>query len=97
MMIVWQVAYLLLFLFWLLLLARLVSDWVMQLARSWRPGRVSAVGLEVVYSTTDPPLRLLRRIIPPLRLGGFSLDLGFILLAIIVFVLLFVVGRLAAG
>lgn len=97
MMIFWQAAYLLLFLFWLLLLSRLVTDWVRQLAHGWRPGRASAVGLEVVYSTTDPPLRLLRRIIPPLRLGGFSLDLGFILLAVIVFVLLFVVGGLASG
>jgi len=95
--IVWQIGYLAVFLFWLLLLSRLVGDWVMQLAREWRPGRASAVGLEVVYSTTDPPLRLLRRLIPPRRLGSFSVDLGFLVLAVIVYVLLLVLGRLASA
>jgi len=92
----WQLLYLLVFLFWLLLLARLVVDYVMMFARQWRPGRTVAVGLEVVYSATDPPLRALRRIIPPLRLGGMSIDLGFLVLVIIVYVLMIVVGGLAS-
>jgi YggT family protein len=37
---------------------------------------------EIVYTLTDPPLKLLRKIIPPLRLGQVSLDLGFIVLLI---------------
>jgi YggT family protein len=37
-----------------------------------------------VYSITDPPLKVLRRLIPPLRLGGISLDLGFLILFIAV-------------
>jgi YggT family protein len=92
---VWQVIYLLLYAFLLLLLARLVVDWVQMFARRWQPGRGAAVGLEVVYSVTDPPLKALRRVIPPLRIGGMSLDLGFILLLVIVYVLMNVVGGLA--
>jgi YggT family protein len=92
---VWQVIYLLLYVFLLLLLARLVVDWVRMFARQWHPGRGAAVGLELVYSATDPPLRALRRVIPPLRIGGISLDLGFILLLVIVYVLMSVVGGLA--
>jgi len=51
-----------------------------------------AAGLEVVYSATDPPLKLLRRLIPPLRLGGISIDLGFIVLFFVVLVLMNVVA-----
>ena len=78
--------------FFLLLLARLVFDYVMMFARSWRPSGVVAVGLEVVYSVTDPPLKALRRVIPPLRLGSFSIDLGFMVLLFVVYVLMNVVG-----
>ena len=84
--------YFVLLLFFLLLLARLVFDYVMMFARSWRPSGVVAVGLEVVYSVTDPPLKALRRVIPPLRLGSFSIDLGFMVLLFVVYVLMNVVG-----
>jgi YggT family protein len=90
---VWQLIYLLLYVFLLLLLARLVVDWVTMFARRWQPGRGAAVALEIVYSATDPPLKALRRLIPPLRIGGISLDLGFILLLVIVYVLMNVVGQ----
>jgi YggT family protein len=65
------------------------------LARHWRPGGLVAAGLEVVYSATDPPLKLLRRVIPPLRLGGISIDLGFIVLFFVVYILMSVVASLA--
>lgn len=87
----WQLTYLVLYLFMLLLMARLVADYVLMFSRRWRPGRGAAAVLEVVWSATDPPLRALRRLIPPLRLGGISLDLGFLLLFIIVFILMQVV------
>jgi YggT family protein len=90
----WQVAYLVVYFFFLFLLARLVFEWVQSLARRWHPSRASAVTLELVFSVTDPPLKLLRRFIPPLRVGGISLDLGFILLIVIVYVLMSLLGRL---
>jgi YggT family protein len=91
----WQALHFLLLVFLLLLVARFVVEWVMQLARHWRPGGLVAAGLEVVYSATDPPLKLLRRVIPPLRLGGISIDLGFIVLFFVVYILMSVVASLA--
>lgn len=62
------------------LLGRLVLDYVQMFARSWVPHGFWLVVCEGVYTVTDPPMRLLRRVIPPLRLGGLSLDLSFIVL-----------------
>lgn len=95
MAVVLGVAYFALLVFFILLIARLVFDYVMMFARSWRPSGVAAVGLEVVYSVTDPPLKALRRVIPPLRLGNFSIDLGFMILLFVVYVLMNFVSALA--
>ncbi len=92
MAVVLEVASFVLLVFFILLIARLVFDYVMMFARSWRPSGVAAVGLEVVYSVTDPPLKVLRRVIPPLRLGNFSIDLGFMVLLFVVYVLMNVVN-----
>ena len=96
MTVVLEVASFVLIVFFILLIARLVFDYVMMFARSWRPSGVAAVGLEVVYSVTDPPLKALRRVIPPLRLGNFSIDLGFMVLLFVVYVLMQVVQSAAA-
>jgi len=90
-----ELAYFVLLVFFILLIARLVFDYVMMFARSWRPSGVAAVGLEVVYSVTDPPLKALRRVIPPLRLGNFSIDLGFMVLLFAVYLLMTFVGQAA--
>ncbi len=89
--VVWQVLYIVLYCFLGILLARLVMDWVRQLARDWQPGRAMIVVLECIYTVTDPPLKFLRRHIPPLRLGSVALDLSFLVLMITVFVLISVV------
>ena len=73
--------------FLILLFARFVVDWVMVLARSWRPRGLVAAGLELVYSTTDPPLKAIRKVVPPLNLGGLRLDLGFMVLLIVLYIL----------
>lgn len=95
MAVVWELAYFVLLVFFILLIARLVFDYVMMFARSWRPSGVAAVGLEVVYSATDPPLKALRRVIPPLRLGNFSIDLGFMVLLFVVYLLMQFIGAAA--
>ncbi|GAA1842142.1 YggT family protein [Brevibacterium marinum] len=64
------------------LLARVVLDLVQVFSRDWKPSGFLLVLAEIVYTLTDPPLRLLRKVIPPLRLGQISLDLGFIVLLI---------------
>ncbi|MDX2649059.1 YggT family protein [Streptomyces sp. NBC_00510] len=89
-----QVLWIALMCFLLVLIFRLVMDYVFQFARSWQPGKPMVVVLEATYTVTDPPLKLLRRFIPPLRLGGVALDLSFFVLMIIVYILLTVVGGL---
>jgi YggT family protein len=90
-----QVIWIALTVFLIVLIFRLVMDYVFQVARSWQPGKAMVVVLEATYTVTDPPLKLLRRFIPPLRLGGVALDLSFFVLMIIVYVLLSIVGNLA--
>ena len=87
MMLFWSLVAFALYLYLLLVLTRIVIDVTRQFARSWRPVGVTAIGLEVVYATTDPPVRLLRRLIPPLRLGPLSLDLSIMILWIAILVL----------
>ena len=62
--------------FILLLFARFIVDWVQMFARQWTPHGPVLVVLEAVYSITDPPIKAVRRILPPLRLGGMALDLS---------------------
>jgi YggT family protein len=79
-----------LFVLWialLLLIARFVLDWVQMLARNWRPRGIVAVLCEGLYSITDPPLRAVRGVIPPLRLGAVMLDLSPMILIIAIYIL----------
>lgn len=71
-----------LWIFIALLWVRFVFDWVQVFARSWSPSGPLLVLLEGVYSITDPPIKALRRVIPPLRLGNFALDLSFLLVLV---------------
>ncbi len=84
--------YFALLIFLLFLIFRLVMEYVFLLARSYRPSGLVAVALELAYSVTDPPLKALRKVLPPLRIGQVSLDLGFIVLFIVVRILMSVVG-----
>jgi YggT family protein len=79
---------LVLWLFLAILFVRFVVDWVQIFARSWSPRGPLLVLLEGVYTVTDPPLRALRRVIPPLRFGGIGLDLSFMVLMLITYLLL---------
>jgi YggT family protein len=49
-------------------------------ARNWRPKSGLIALFEIVYAITDPPMKFVGRFVPPLRLGGVSLDLAFIVL-----------------
>ena len=82
----------LLWFFIALLWIRFVVDWVQIFARNWAPTGFLLVVLEIVYSATDPPIKALRRVIPPLRIGSISLDLSFIIVMIVAYMLLYVVG-----
>jgi YggT family protein len=87
MTLVWSVVALVLYVYFLIIVARVVIDVTRQFARSWRPAGVAAIGLEAVYSSTDPPVKLFRRLIPPVRLGPVSLDLSVWILLIAILAL----------
>ncbi len=92
-----QLLIIVLWLYFILLIGRLVLDYVQMFARSWRPSGPVLVVAEVIYTATDPPLRALRRVIPPLRLGSISLDLSFLVLLILIQVLISVLQAVAVG
>ena len=79
--------------FILLLIANLIISWVMIFARDWEPKGVVLVLVEGVFAVTDPPLKLLRRFIPPLRIGGAAIDIAFIVLFIVVQLLIVAASR----
>jgi YggT family protein len=62
------------------LFIRMILDWVRILAPRWYPRGIIASLIDVVYRLTEPPLRWLRRYIPPIRMGAIALDVSFIVL-----------------
>lgn len=84
----------LLYIFLLFLIGRLILEVLQSFARSWRPTGVVLVIAEATYTVTDPPLKLLRRFIPPIRLGNVALDLSFTFLILVVWVMIIFVQRL---
>ena len=85
---VWLVVWYVLFAFWLLLTARIVIELVRTFAREWHPAGGVAVTLETIYTVTDPPVRLARRVIPMVRIGGVGLDVSIMVLLLVVFILM---------
>ena len=73
------------------LIGRMIFSWVQVFARDWRPTGIVLVIAESIFTITDPPLKLLRRFIPTLRLGMMALDLSFMVLFIVILILLEVV------
>lgn len=78
--------YYILLIYWLFLLARLVIEMVRSFARDWRPTGVTVVVIEVIFTATDPPIKLLRRLIPPLPLGPVRLDLSLMITMIVILI-----------
>ena len=77
-----------LWIFLLILFARMILSWVPVLVRDWEPRGPMLVFAEIIYSITVPPLRLLRKVLKPVRIGNMMLDLAFIGLAILVSILM---------
>ena len=66
------------------------SSWTGSRSSPARGARAASllVVLEVVYSITDPPIKALRRVIPPLRIGSVALDLSFLIVMVGAYILL---------
>lgn len=84
------VAYVVLLVYFFALWARFVLDLVQAFSEGWRPRGVVLVVAEGAYTLTDPPIKAVRRIIPPLRIGAFALDFGFTIVMFAVIVLMYV-------
>ena len=75
-----SILHLILQIFLFALLARLIFDYVRMFKPSWRPSGIILILVEAIYTITDRPMNFVRRFVPPLRLGGASIDLSFIVL-----------------
>ncbi len=72
---------------WIMLLARVVLSFVFSFARDWRPVGVTALVVESVYTVTDPLIKPVRRLIPPISIGAMRLDVAFLIVFIAVIAL----------
>lgn len=69
------------------LVARLFVDLALSVNRSWRPKGLLLPVIEIVMTITDPAIKLVRRIIPPIRVGSIQFDLGWTVLVFGIFFL----------
>ena len=81
-------------LYFLVLLVRVVLDWIQVFARQWRPRGLVMVMSNLVYALTDPPLRLIRQKVPMARLGGVGIDLSFLVLVFGIWIFRWFLGLL---
>jgi len=86
-----------LFLFWLLLIARIVIEFIRSFSRDWHPRGITVVILETIMTLTDPPVKLLRRIIPQLTIGAVRLDFSIMVLLLLAFIGMNAAWQAAAG
>jgi YggT family protein len=84
--------YIALVLFILTMFVRLILDFVVSFNRGWRPTGAGLAAAEIVYTVTDPPIKLVRRVIPPLRLSGLTLDFGWSIVLLVAVILSYIVG-----
>lgn len=89
-----RLVYALIGLYSYILFGRLILEYVQMASRTWRPTGLLLVLAEMVYTLTDPPLRFLRRTLPPLRLGSVALDMSYIVLLLGLQVLARLLSRL---
>jgi YggT family protein len=75
-----------------LLLARVVLSWTVTLAGPSATRPVRHRLSTVVHALTEPVLSPVRRALPPVRLGGISIDLTFLVVFVAILVLRRVIG-----
>jgi YggT family protein len=82
------IVYIALLLFFVLMWGRFILDLVRTFARSWRPHGAGLVIAEAVYTVTDPPIKAVRRVVPPLRIGNAALDFAWSIVMLVVLILI---------
>lgn len=88
------VLYAALLIYLLIMWARFIIDIVQVINRQWRPKGFVLVVTELVYTLTDPPIRFVRRLIPPIRAGGMALDFAWSIVMLVVIVLIILTGSI---
>lgn len=86
MSIVGLVLYWALQIFFYAMIGRFIGDLVMSANPSWRPKGILLPIMDFAYTLTDPPIRFVRKFVPPLKLGPIALDLAWtiVLFAVII-------------
>lgn len=95
MAIVLAVVAIVLYAFIVLLIARLVLEWIQVFARQWQPRGPILVVAETTYTATDPPLKAVRKVLKPIRIGSMQLDLAFLVLLLATYLALNLIGSVA--
>lgn len=80
--------------FILVMWVRLVLDFIVNFNRGWRPSGFGLVLAEVVFTITDPPIRFVRRFLPPVRFGGIALDFAWTIVMLVAIVLSYICSGL---
>ena len=93
MTVLFLVLYFAISLFIIVMWVRLVFDLISNVNRGWRPSGLALVIAELAYTITDPPIKLVRKAVPPLRVGETSLDLSWTIVIIVAFILSFAVTQ----
>jgi YggT family protein len=81
--------------FFILMWARFVLDLVTNFVRGFKPRGALLVLAEATYTVTDPPIRTVRKVLPPIRFGGVALDFAWsvVMLAVIILMSVVSLGR----
>lgn len=93
MTVLFLVLYFAISLFIIVMWVRLVFDLISNVNRGWRPSGLALVIAELAYTITDPPIKLVRKAVPPLRVGEINLDLSWTIVMIVAFILSFAVTQ----
>lgn len=88
------VAYFFLLIYFFVMWARFLLDLAQNFSRNWRPKGIGLVLAEIVFSVTDPPIRLVRKVLPPIRVGIAALDFSWSAVMILVIVLMYIANAL---
>jgi len=78
-------------LYTLVLIIRIIIEMIQSFSRQFNPPRWFMVIAEPLFVITDPPVRALRRLVPPMQMGGVALDMSVLVLFIILQLLQFLV------
>ena len=84
-------------LYTLVLIVRIIIEMIQSFSRQFNPPRWFMVIAEPLFVITDPPVKALRRIVPPMQMGGVALDLSVLVLFIILQLLQLIVRGVFIG